>query len=275
MVRDRWGNTWQIYDQDADATCRVSASGLGYDATLISRATEGREILEQAHDRLWVAEGQIVSFFGAPYPTRSAIVRLENGDLWVWSPVKLTAELRAEVDLLGPVRHLVSPNKLHHLYLAEWKAAFPGAQLWGPRSTIKKRPDLEFREGLQDDPPSEWLPDIDQAWFRGSFAMDEIVFLHRPSATAIVADLIQTFSDAFLRKHWGWFGFLARLDGLTQDQASAPREWRLSFINRAPARRARDKVLGWDCRNLIVAHGERPGPIDQAFLTKSFRWLGA
>jgi hypothetical protein len=105
--------------------------------------------------------------------------------------------------------------------------------------------------------------------------MDEIVFLHRPSATAIVADLIQTFSDAFLRKHWGRYRFLARLDGLTEAQACAPREWRLSFINRAPARRARDKLLGWECRNLIVAHGERPGPIGQGFLAKSFRWLGA
>ena len=105
--------------------------------------------------------------------------------------------------------------------------------------------------------------------------MDEIVFLHRPSATAIVADLIQTFSDAFLRQHWGRFRFLARMDGLTEDQACAPREWRLSFIDRAPARRARDKVLGWACQNLIVAHGERPGSIDQAFLARSFAWLGS
>ena len=84
----------------------------------------------------------------------------------------------------------------------------------------QETPGLEFREALQDDPPSEWLPDIDQAWFRGSFAMDQVVFLHRPSATAIVADLIQTFGDAFLRKHWGWYGFLARLDGLTRDEAA-------------------------------------------------------
>jgi hypothetical protein len=230
-------------------------------------------VLERTHDALWVAEGEIVSFFGAPYPTRSAIARLENGDLWVWSPVKLTSALRDEVGRLGPVRHLVSPNKLHHLYLSEWKAAFPDAQLWGPRSTHNKRPDLKFREALGDDPPHEWLPDIDQAWFRGSFAMDEIVFFHRPSSTAIVGDLIQTFSDSFLRRHWGWFGVLARLDGLTEGQASAPREWRLSFINRAPARRARDKVLGWDCRNLFVAHGEPPGAIGPTYLKRSFGWL--
>ena len=58
-------------------------------------------MLEQTHDALWVAEGEIVTFFGVPYPTRSAIVRLANGDLWVWSPVKLTADLRAEVDRLA------------------------------------------------------------------------------------------------------------------------------------------------------------------------------
>ena len=232
-------------------------------------------MIEQVHESLWVAEGENVSFFGAPYPTRSVIARLENGELWIWSPVKLTSDLHVEVDRLGSVRHLVSPNKLHHLYLQEWKAAYPEAALWGPQSTSKKRPDLSFREALKDSPPLEWLPDIDQAWFRGSLAMDEIVFLHRPSATAIVADLVQTFSDHFLRENWGWLRFLARLDGLTQDQACAPLEWRLSFINRAPARRARDKVLSWNCRRAIVAHGERPRANGHAFLAKSFRWLGA
>ena len=192
----------------------------------------------------------------------------------MWSPVKLTTSLRAEVDRLGPVRHLVSPNKLHHLYLQEWNAAYPEAQLWGPQSTIKKLPDIAFREALRDDPPPEWLAEIDQAWFRGSFAMDEIVFFHRSSRTAIVADLIQMFSDHFLRKHWGWWGFLARLDGLTQDQACAPLEWRLSFINRAAARRARDKALGWDCQRVIVAHGQWRSVDGKALLAKSFRWLG-
>jgi hypothetical protein len=232
-------------------------------------------MLEQIHDALWVAEGGIISFFGAGYPTRSVIARLENGQLWVWSPVKLTEDLRAEVDRLGSVRHLVSPNKLHHIYLQEWKAAYPEAMLWGPQSTIKKCSNLSFHEALKDTPPLEWRPDIDQAWFRGSFAMDEIVFFHRPSATAIVADLIQTFSDNFLREHWGWWRFLARLDGLTQDQACAPLEWRLSFINRAPARRARDKALSWDCQRVIVAHGELPRENGNAFLEKSFRWLGS
>jgi hypothetical protein len=231
-------------------------------------------MLQQIHDSLWIAEGENVSFFGLPYPTRSVIASLMNGDLWVWSPVKLTPALRSEVDRLGPVRHLVSPNKLHHLYLQDWKKAYPESQLWGPESTIKKRPDIEFQKALQGSSPLGWFDEIDQAWFRGSFAMDEIVFLHRPSGIAIVADLIQTFSDHFLREHWGWWRFLARLDGLTQEQACAPLEWRLSFINRAPARHARDKVLSWACRSVIVAHGEWPRENGNALLAKSLRWLG-
>jgi hypothetical protein len=241
---------------------------------LLPFARESEQMLEQVHEALWLAEGELVSFFGLPYPTRSAIARLENGDLWVWSPVKLTAALRTVVDRVGPVRHLVSPNKLHHLYLQEWKEAYPDAQLWGPQTTIKKCADLTFREALRDDSPPEWHADIDQAWFRGSFAMDEIAFLHRPSATAIFADLTQTFSDHFLREHWCWLRLLARLDGLTQEQACALLEWRLSFINRAPARRARDKVLNWNCQRVIVAHGEWPRANGKAFLEKSLRWLG-
>lgn len=231
-------------------------------------------MLEPLADALWLAEGETVSFFGLAYPTRSVIARLSNGDLWIWSPVKLTAALQREVNDLGPVRHLVSPNKLHHLYLAEWKSAYPAARLWGPQSTIRKRPDLRFSEALQDKPPPAWAADIDQAWFRGSFFMDELVFLHRPSRTAMVGDLIQTFSDSFLRRHWGGWRFLARLDGLTQDKACAPLEWRLSFVNRGPARRAREKVLRWNCHRVIVAHGEWQRKGGQAFLERSFRWLG-
>ena len=167
--------------------------------------------MEQVAEALWVVDGQTVSFHGFPYPTRSVVVRFGNGDLWVWSPIALTPDLLQQVNAVGIVRYLVSPNKLHHLYLQDWKAAYPEAQLWGPRSTVRKRPDLNFRGILDDTPPPEWTPDIDQAWFRGSFAMDEIAFCHRPSATTIIADLMQRFSDEFLQTEWGRWRWLARL----------------------------------------------------------------
>ena len=232
-------------------------------------------MLEQIDESLWLIEGGLVNFYGFPYPTRSVIARLASGELWVWSPVRLTAALREAVDALGAVRHLVSPNKIHHLFLKDWQVAYPEAQLWGPASTIRKRSDLVFREPLEDRPPAEWIWDIDQAWFQGSLFLDEIVFLHKPSRTVIVGDLIEAFSDEFLHKHWGgWKSFVARLDGITLAKPGAPREWRLSFVRRAPARAARDKVLAWNCERVVMAHGEWQRTDGHAFLERALAWLG-
>jgi hypothetical protein len=232
--------------------------------------------LEKIGDAIWLAEGEIVSFYGFPYPTRSVVVRLSRGDLWVWSPIKASPRLFKDIDGLGPVGHLVSPNKIHHLYLQDWIARYPQADVWGPASTIGKRRDLKFREPLSDTPPTEWQADLDQAWFRGSPILDEVVFFHRGSRTVILADLIENFSDEFLRRHWRWWQRpLARLDGITVHAPGAPRELRWSFIDRAKARKARDKVLAWDCERVVIAHGEWQRAGGRAFLTRAFDWLGA
>jgi Domain of unknown function (DUF4336) len=234
-----------------------------------------RVVLEMIDEGIWLAEGGIVSLYGFPYPTRSVIARLDTGGLWVWSPIRLTADLRAEVEPLGPVAHLVSPNKIHHLFLREWSAAYPAARLWGPRSTIAKRRDLVFREPLEEVPPAEWQPVIDQAWFRGSPAMDEIVFLHRRSRMAIAADPIECFSQSFQREHWRWWQRpMARLDGITAKRPRAPLEWRLSFIDRRPARAGRDKALGWGCESVIMAHGEWQRSNGAGFIANALAWLG-
>ena len=225
-------------------------------------------------DSIWLAEGEIVNFYGFPYPTRSVVIRLQNGDLWIWSPIKLTQDLKDGISRLGRVAHLISPNKLHHLYLKEWKAAYPNAALWGPASTIKKRSDLSFREALTDLPPAEWRDEIDQAWFRGSPALDEIVFFHRLSSTAIIADLSENFDDTFLRAYWTvWKRVIAKIWKITVGYGYAPLEWRLSWIHRAPARQALEKLIGWNPTRVIMAHGAWQRENGRAYLERAFAWL--
>jgi hypothetical protein len=84
---------------------------------------------------------------------------------------------------------------------SDFAHAFPAARLWGPQSTIKKRRDLAFQPPLNNEPPPEWAEVFDQAWLRGSPFLDEIEFFHKPSATAIIADMSQNFSSASLRDH--------------------------------------------------------------------------
>lgn len=49
---------------------------------------------------------------------------------------------------------------------------------------------FRFDAELGDEPDREWVVDIDQVVFRGSFAMEEAVFFHRASRTAIFGDSI-------------------------------------------------------------------------------------
>lgn len=99
-------------------------------------------MLEEFGPSIYVAEGPTVSFFGFPYPTRMALARLSDASLWAWSPVALTAELEREVEAIGPVRHIVSPNTLHHLFLRQWAERWPQARLHALGRGRDRRPGL-------------------------------------------------------------------------------------------------------------------------------------
>ncbi|RZW17414.1 MAG: DUF4336 domain-containing protein [Desulfobulbaceae bacterium] len=210
-------------------------------------------LLQEFAPSLYTVDGPTVSFYGFPYPTRMAVVVLGNGDLWVWSPVALNEELVDEVQSLGPVRHIVSPNKIHHLFLSQWADQWPDARLYSSPGLSRRKPDLKFDAELGDDPDPAWETEIDQVIFHGSFAMEEVVFFHRPSSTAIFCDLIQRHPESQMT---GLKGLLMKLDGLVGSNGSTPREWRMSFLKRRHARMAREKVMQWHAQRLLIAHGK-------------------
>ncbi len=226
-------------------------------------------------DNIWIIDGRNVDFHGFAYPTRSVIVRLHDGGLWIWSPIALDDELHDEIRTRGRPAHLVSPNKLHHLFLRDWHAAFPEAALWGPASTIGRHADLPFQSPLEHRPPSAWAGQIDQCWVRGSVVMDEIVFFHLPSRTAILADLSENFSRDWLRENWRpWQRSIARLSKIVEGKGYAPLDWRLTFIRRKELRQARANILAWDAQRVIMAHGEWQADNGRDFLARAFEWMG-
>ncbi len=231
-------------------------------------------VLVEVSKNIWIAEGECVNFYGFAYPTRSVIVRMATGQLWVWSPISLGIDLKRAVDALGEVAFLVSPNKIHHLFLSAWHEAYPNAQLCGPASTITKRTDLAFDLTLTDDVPAPWKTDFDQVWFNTSAFMDEVVFFHRASRTVILADLSENFGEPFLQDHWTWWQRpIARLWKCTEPFGRAPLEWRLSFRKTKALHAARDHVLAWDTKQVIMAHGEWQRADGRKFLENSFAWM--
>jgi hypothetical protein len=197
-----------------------------------------------------------------------AVVRLDAGALWIWSPIRLDDELRRELAALGEPCFAVEPNKLHHLALAEWLTAWPSLRCWAPPGLREKRRDLRFEAELTDDAPDEWRGELDQLLVRGSFFMTEVFFFHRRSRTCLVGDLIQRHDPTTLTR---WQRWMMR-NALGPDGGTG---WdaRLSFVRRESARASIARALSWAPRQLVIAHGTLPAGDGASELRRSFRWL--
>ena len=112
--------------------------------------------------------------------------------------------------------------------------------------------------------------EIDQAIFRGSMAMEEVVFWHRPSRTAILCDLVQRHDPATIQ---GVKGMLLRLDGVVGEAGSTPREWKITFLRRRLSRAARTKVLAWQPERMLIAHGECVQKNATPILARALAWI--
>ena len=119
-------------------------------------------MLTEIDKNLWIAEGGAVPFLGIPYPTRMTVVRLADGSFWIHSPIQLDSDLVEQLQARGPVRYLISPNKLHHLFMGEWAERWPEARMYASPGLAKKRKDLRFHAELGDRPEPDWAEEIDR-----------------------------------------------------------------------------------------------------------------
>ncbi len=236
--------------------------------------------LKPVADDVWIVDGPIVRMsFGPasmPFPTRMTIVRLDSGDLFVHSPIEFDEELSRQVDKLGRVAHLVSPNAIHYAHIAAWKRHYPQATAWaspGVRQRAESQ-DIEvaFDCDLGDEPQRPWAGELEQMRFRGSRVMDEIVFFHRATRTLILADLIENFE---LHRVPARYRCLIRLAGITDPDGKAPIDYRLTFIgNKDEARESARTLIELEPERVIIAHGRWYETDGTAELRRAFRWLG-
>ena len=113
-----------------------------------------------------------------PFTTRMTVVRLSNGDLFLHSPIKFDQALASELQRMGTIRHLVSPNQFHYAHIGEWSKAFPNAISWAsPRVRQRARArhvDVTFARDLGFNPPEEWQQDIEQTLFPGGYFKESV-----------------------------------------------------------------------------------------------------
>jgi glyoxylase-like metal-dependent hydrolase (beta-lactamase superfamily II) len=208
-------------------------------------------------------------FMGVEIGTRATVVTLESGELLVHSPVRFGEDLRAAVAPLGPVRHLVAPCRMHHLALADWARAYPGASLHAAPGLAKKRPDLRFATVLDDVAPRAWAGQLAQVLLLGAPRYNEIAFLHRASGTLLLADAL-----------FGWGPEDPPLTRLTARIFGAYGRWARphnpifgAIVQPAALRESIERVLAWDFDRIVICHGrivERGG---REVLREAYRFL--
>ncbi|NII10727.1 DUF4336 domain-containing protein [Oleiagrimonas sp. C23AA] len=235
--------------------------------------------LKAVAEDVWIVDGPIVRMpylLGSiPFSTRMTVIRLSDGGLWCHSPVQLDAGLRQQIDALGPVRHLISPNKLHYAHIGAWQRAFPEAIAWASPGVRERAAsqhiDVTFQFDLGASAPAAWAGQIDQLVFAGSRFMEEVVFFHRASRTLVLADLIENFESQRVSP---WWRALMRLAGSADPDGKLPIDLRLTFLGRK--RRARaclERMLAWQPERVLLAHGRCYLENGTRELRRAFRWL--
>jgi hypothetical protein len=201
-----------------------------------------------------------------------AVIRLSDGGLFIWSPIELSDSLRADVDAVGQVRHIIAPNSLHHLFLPQWKRAYPTAKLYAPPGLRRKREDIVFDADLESVPSPDWIEEIDQVLMHGNLITTEVVFFHIKSGTVLFTDLLQQIPAD---RNSGWRAMVAKLDLMVGPEPSVPRKFRVAFTNRRAARKSLDYILAWPTEKVLMAHGTPVEKNARAYLRRAFGWLTA
>lgn len=236
--------------------------------------------LKEVAKDIWTVDGPAIEMdfglFTVPFSTRMTVIRLENGDLWCHSPIEPDSKLLDELDAVGKLTYLIAPNKLHYAHVQAWKNIYPDAKVWLAPGVAEraKGQNIPLPEGqeLTETAPDIWAETIDQSVFKGSRAIEEVVFFHWPSQTLILTDLIENIETAHLQCH---HRLLYKIGDNTYPNGKTPRDLRLTFLGRKKEAQASfQKLLSWQPQNIIISHGPCFFNNAIAELKRAFEWVG-
>lgn len=161
----------------------------------------------------------------------------------------------------------------HYSWLAEWKAAFPAADVYlapGVRDQVRKQMDFPCLELAASD-RYPWDGEVRTCAIESRF-FTEVDFFHLASRTLVLTDLIENFEA---RKLATWpMQLIARFGGVLDPHGSMPKDMRLSFRKqRRELRAAVETMISWGPERIIIAHGRWYQQDGVKELERAFRWL--
>lgn len=178
------------------------------------------------------------------------VLRLRSGKLIIHSTAPFSKADVTAINQLGEPGWLIDTLLRHDTFAAEGRRAFPSAVYLAPPGFSVNLP---FQTDALVAPPREWAGEVDLQPINGAPDFGEIAFLHRPSQTLVVADLIFNFPG----HHGLWADILLHFatagkrhdPGVTVPFKNAIKD-RSAYVGSVR------KVLEWDFDRVVVGHGE-------------------
>lgn len=202
---------------------------------------------------LWVLDRQLRHFGFARLPSRTTLIRLEEGSLVVVSPPPpVDAESAAAIAAIAPIRYVVAPSSFHYLFASAFAAQSPGASLLVAPLLKERVQSLASATELGPEPPSAWSGELAYSVLETVNGVSEVVLFHTRSKTLILTDL------AFNMKRYP-----RRIDRLFWRSSGIPAQFgpgrtsrSLLLHDREAAARCLSRAAQWPITRIVVAHGD-------------------
>ena len=231
-------------------------------------------MLQKLDPQLWVKK-QAQKYYGLEVGTRMTMIRLEQGDLVIISPVELDQQEIAEINALGKVAYIIAPNSFHYLYLQACQNVYPQAQVFLALGLENKVPEMEGAKVIPQD-----MPDFNGELLWMQFVgfevpaptkisqLNEVVFLHPASKSLIITDIAFNFDSNFSLVTQ----LASRLLGCYQKLRPSILE-KLVIRNREAIKDSILRVLEWDFERVIMAHGTIIENNGKQKLREGYEWF--
>lgn len=200
-------------------------------------------------DGIWCHRAQY-RFGALELPHAVTVIRKRDGGLIVHSPARLDDATRNALKALGDVAAIVWPSWWHDLYLRQWADAYPDALLY-VAPDLRRAVDGRSTARILAE-PSDIDADVDviavddlRVW------LDEYVFLHKPSKTLIVADLVVNVGPDLPFPTNAFFALMGARSG-----PFVPWFYRTVARDKRRLRAQLDRTASLDFDRLIVGHGD-------------------
>ena len=197
---------------------------------------------------LWILRYPL-KILGTSHGRTVTVIRLSNGKLVIHSMAPFTAGDLDAIRRVGDASWLVEAMLMHDTYAKYGRDLFPELPFLGPPGFDKI---VGFHTSLLLPTPPEWDGELKVIHLKGAPKLEEHAFLHVPSRTLIVADLVFNFRAD--EGPWNHF-FQRHLAGMKRYPGMS-RIFRWCIADKAAFRESIAEVMALDFDRIIPGHGE-------------------